>query len=180
MAKTAVLISTVLLVLVGSFACAGEPTPAPPLYLPLSEAASPIPFPIQAPTYIPEGYEMEEKGLVLQGKNYGYESKGVLVTLKKYTPSGYENIYIRQFLAEGTFPPARFYNEGILSFESVNLGGFNAEAREIFSNETLTVVEWETEHEGQRVFWSVTSEVNKDEALKVVRSLTPVAGFSQP
>ena len=117
---------------------------------------------------------MEEKALVLQGKNYGYESKGVRITLKKYTSSRYENVYIRQILAEGTFPPARFHNEGILSLETVDLGGFDAEVREIFSNETLTVVEWETRHEGQRLFWSVTSEVDKDETLKVVRSLRPV------
>ena len=94
--------------------------------------------------------------------------------LKKYTPNGYENVEIRQILAEGTFPPTRFHNEGIRSFETVDLGGFDPEVGEIFSNASLVVVEWETEHEGQRLFWSVTSEATKDETLKVVRSLRPL------
>ena len=117
---------------------------------------------------------MKEEALVLEGMLYGYESKGVRLDLQKYRPRGYQYIYIRQFLAEGTFPSVQTHLEGISSFEVVDMGSFVAEVKELALDGGRVAVDWETRHEGNRIFFSVYSAVSKEETLAVVRSLSPI------
>ncbi len=164
------------LILVGSLACSGEPTPTPPRDPTLAEAQPFVPFPIQAPTYIPDGYEMDPHVNFLDSWHYGDEVKGVYFSLRKYTPSGYKNIHIKQFLAEGTFPSTKVYVGEYVTGEMVDLGGFEAEVRQtdLGDQGPLVAVEWEAKHEGKRIFYAVRSDLEIEKTLEMIRSFQAI------
>ena len=155
--------------------CAGEPSPVPARNTTINEAQGFVLFPIIVPIHLPEGYEMDEAVDFLDGPHFGHEIKGVHFALRKYTPDGYENIYIRQFLAEGMFAPTRLYLEGVVSWEVVDIGNHVVVVKEAeVEGESRVIVEWETEHEGKRVFWSVDSAVSKKETFLIIGSFRSV------
>ena len=169
------LTALILVVLVGSLACSGEPTPTRPRYLPFNEAQAIVPFPIQVPGYIPEGYALDEEAYILEGRNYGYEVKGARIDLDAEASGDVNAVRVRQFVAEGTSAPTRAYLEGIISFETIALGDSVAEVKEIETGGIpKTVIEWEAEHEGKRIFMSVDSDAGREETLRMVRSLGPL------
>ncbi len=167
---------TAILISVGLLSCSGEPAPTPPRDPTIAEAQSYVPFPIQAPSYIPDGYEMDPHVSFLDSRHYGNEVKGVRFALRKYTPRGYKNIHITQFLAEGTFPSTKVYVGEYVTGEMVDLGGFEAEVRQadLGDQGPLVAVEWETTHDGKRIFWAVRSHLELEETLKVVRSFRTI------
>ena len=168
-------LAAILAVLTLCLGCAGEPTPVPPRNPTIYEAQQFIPFPIRVPTHFPEGYVMDEAVDFLDGPDFGHETKGVGLALRKYAPDGYENIYIRQFLAEGMFAPTRLYLEGIVSWEVVDIGNHVVVVKEAeLGGGSRVIVEWETEHEGKRVFWSVDSAVTKEETFLIIGSFRSV------
>lgn len=161
------------LLLVG-LSCGG-PTPAPPRHLPFNEAQEIVPFPIQVPTFIPEGYELDEEAYILEGRPFGWEVKGVSYSLSQGKPQQEGNIHVRQFMAEGTFPLGRVLQDDIVTYEVIDIRGFDAEVREAEMGDGWRVaVEWEAEHEGKRLFLSVNSGVSRDDTLELVKSMEPL------
>jgi len=111
----------------------------------------------------------------LDSWQYGYEIKGVDFALRKYTPRGYKNIHITQFLAEGTFPTVKTYLGGITAWEIMDLGDFEAEVRQTDVQEGPKVaVEWEIEYKGKRIFYAVRSDLELEETLEMVRSFSTI------
>lgn len=165
-------------ILAGSLACSGEPAPTPPRDPTIIEAQPFVPFPIQAPDYIPEGYKMDPTVKFNDGFQYGHEIKGIFFKLQKYTPDGYHTITINQFLAEGTFPPVRAYLPSVSTWETIDLGEFQAEVRQTNSgnnNVPQVAVEWEITHQSKRIFYAVVSDVSLEETLKLVESFQPIS-----
>ncbi|MDE2843696.1 MAG: hypothetical protein OXR67_01830 [Chloroflexota bacterium] len=147
----------------------------PPRNPTIAEAQPHVPFPIQAPIYIPDGYEMDPHVSLLDGPHYGHEVKGVRFVLRKYTPSGYRNISINQFLAEGTFPTVQTNIGDIIAWEIIDFGDFEAEVRQADTPEGPKVaVEWETEYKGKRIFYAVRSDLDFEETLEMVRSFQAI------
>ena len=169
-------------ILAGSLACSGEPAPTPPRNPTIIEAQAYVPFPIQAPDYIPEGYEMDPSVSFNDGVPYGHKIKGIFFKLQKYTPDGYHTITVNQFLAEGTFPPVRAYLPSVSTWETIDLGEFQAEVRQTTSgnnNVPQVAVEWEIPHQGKRIFYAVVSDVSLEETLELVRSFQSVSSSTK-
>jgi len=111
----------------------------------------------------------------LDSQHYGDEIKGVGFVLRKYTPSGYKEIYIDQFLAEGTFPTVQTYLGNVISWETMDFGDFEAEVRHADYGEGPKVaVEWETEYKGKRIFYTVIADLNLEETIEMVRSFRAI------
>ena len=125
---------------------------------------------------------MDEAVDFLDGPDFGHETKGVRLALRKPTPDGYGYIYIRQFLAEGMLvSPTRLYLEGVVSWEVVDIGNHVVVVKEAeLGDGPRFIVEWETEHEGKRVFWSVDSAVSKKETFLIIGSLRPWIMSTRP
>ena len=157
-----------------SFSCTTEPPPAPPRYLPFAEAQEIVPFPILVPTFVSEGWELDTEVHILEGQWYGNEVKGASYFLLQFEPWRKKQIHIRQFVAEGTFPEMRTLPD-IVTYEVIDVDGIALEIKEADMGGGITTsVEWETEHEGKRLFFSVISEVSRQETLDMVRSMKPL------
>ena len=169
-------IAAIFLILVG-LSCTGGPTPAPPRHLAFQEAQEIVPFPIQVPSYIPEGFELDDEMNILAGWQYGHEVKGVSYQLLQFEPWRKRQIYIDQFVAEGTFPPMRVLPD-IVTYQVIDLDGVALEVKEADMGDGITVgVAWEGEHEGKRLFFSVISGVSKDETLEMIGSMRPLGSL---
>ena len=163
-----------LAVVVLGLSCMAEPTPAPPRHLPFQEAQEIVPFPILVPTHIPKGFELDDKMYILAGWQYGHEVKGVSYDLLQFEPWRKRDIYINQFVAEGTFPPMRVLPD-IITYEVRDLDGIFLEVKEVDMGDGVTIgASWEGDHEGKRLFFSVISGASRGETLEMIRSMEPL------